>query len=357
MIRRILLVEADQILRAALEKRLAVYSDYFRVSTAADGLEAVKKIKDFSFSLIVADLTMPRMDGMSLLAHIREKYPDLPVIVLLSKRPGETQHIVRESGILACLTQPFLADELVSLIMSSLRSEADGGIMYDVSPTVFLQLMEMESKTCTIRIFDKVSEAGGVLYFIDGRLVDARVGDLRGIDAAYRVFTWEAVTLFIHNQCNPRKNIIDSDLQPIIMTAVGMKDESESPDLAEDDEDDDPAPRPADRTKAGAEAGSAVHNLETFLRERVGENCGLDGCSFDGTLGDTIDSLNELGTVSGFGKFQAGYAATGKKHDRIILPGRPPPVLTMDPGCARDRIIDTLRNLEGKLPSGQREES
>lgn len=348
MIRRILLVDADRILRIALEKRLAVYSDSFRVITAADGLEAVRTIKDFSFSLVVTDLILPGMDGMSLLAHIRDKYPDLPVIVISSMRPGETQHMVRESGILACLTKPFQADELVSLIMSSLRSEADGGIMYDVSPTVFLQLMEMESKTCTIRIFDKVSESGGVLYFIDGRLVDARVGDLCGIDAAYRVFTWEVVTLFIHNRCDPRKNLINSDLQPIIMTAVGMKDESDSLDLAEDYENDAPPAHPADRRKAGAEAGSPVHGLETFLRKKIGENCGLDGCSFDGTLDDTIDSLNELGADSGFGKFQVGYVATGKKHDRIILPGRPAPVLTMDPGCARDRIIDTLRNLEGQ---------
>lgn len=351
MIRKILLVDADRILRVATEKRLAAYSEHFSVITAADGLEAVNKLKELSFSLIITDLILPRLGGMSLLGHIREKYPDLPVIVISSMRAGEKLNIVKDSDIFAYLTKPFQADELVSLIMSSLRGESDGGIMYDVSPTVFLQLMEMESKTCTIRIFDKVSDAGGVLYFIDGRLVDARVDDLRGIDAAYRVFTWEVVTIFIHNECAPRENTINSDLQTIIMTAVGMKDEADSPDLAEDDEEDLP-PHLAD---SHAAADSSGHDLGMFLRKKVGEDCGIASCSFDETLSDTIDRLNELGADSGFGRFQVGYAVTGKKHDRIILPGRPAPILKIDPGCSRDRIIDALQSRDGKLPDSRQE--
>lgn len=347
MIRKVLLVDDDQILCTALEKRLAAFSDFFSVITAGDGFEAVKKLEQFSVSLIVLDLIMPRMDGISLLAHIRDKFPDLPVIVISSMRVAEMQELVRDSSVSACLGKPFRADDLVSLIMGSLRKEADGGIMYDVSPTVFLQLMEMESKTCTIRIFDKVSEAGGVLFFIDGRLVDARVGDLRGIDAAYRVCTWDAVTLFIHNDCNPRENRINSDLQPIIMTAVGMKDESAAPDDFEDDEedeDDEPASPLADGKMEIAQPNSLLHDLGTLLRREVGEDCGLEDCSFDESMGKTVEQLNELGAGAGFGKFQLGFAASGRKNDIIILPGHPPPVLTIRPGCARDRIIETLRD-------------
>lgn len=347
MIRKVLLVDDDQILCAALEKRLAAFSDYFTVITAGDGFEAVKKLKQFSVSLIVLDLIMPRMDGISLLAHIREKYPDLPVIVISSMRVAEMHDLVRHRSVLACLGKPFQADDLISLIMGSLRKEADGGIMYDVSPTVFLQLMEMESKTCTIRIFDKVSEAGGVLFFIDGQLVDARVGDLHGIDAAYRVCTWDVVTLFIQNECNPRENRINSDLQPIIMTAVGMKDESAAPDDSEDDEDDEddePASPPADGKMEIAQPSSLLHDIGTLLRREVGEDCGLEDCSFDEGMGKTVEQLNEIGAGAGFGKFQLGFVASSRKNDIIILPGNPPPVLTMLPGCARDRIIETLRN-------------
>ncbi|KJS02796.1 MAG: hypothetical protein VR65_03845 [Desulfobulbaceae bacterium BRH_c16a] len=339
MIRKVLLVDDDPILRIALEKRLAAFSDSFTVITASDGFEAVQQLKNYSFSLIILDLIMPRMDGMSLMAHIREKYADLPVIVISSMRAPEMQKMVKSNGVLAYLSKPFQAEALVSVIMNSLRKEAGGGIMHDVSPTVFLQLIEMEGKTCTIRIFDNVSEAGGVLYFIDGRLVDARVGDRHGIDAAYKVCTWEVVTLFMQNECEVRENIINSGLQPIIMKAVGMKDESDNPDdYSEDNGEEESEPISA----AGKMPGS-LHDIRTLLLKEGCADFNLEELSFDETMAKIVDQLNKLGTGSGFGNFQVASVATGKKHDLIILPGQPAPVISISPGSAQERIIEILR--------------
>jgi DNA-binding response OmpR family regulator len=341
MIRKVLLVDDDPILRIALEKRLASFSDSFTVITASDGFEAVQQLKNVSFSLIILDLIMPRMDGMSLMAHIREKYADLPVIVISSMRTPEMQKMVKSNAVLAYLRKPFQAEALVSVIMNSLRKEADGGIMHGVSPTVFLQLMEMEGKTCTIRIFDKVSEAGGVLYFIEGRLVDARVGDRHGIDAAYKVCTWEVVTLFMQNACEPRENIINSELQPIIMKAVGMKDESDNPDDESEDiweEESEPI------SAAGKMPASPLHDIGTLLLAEGCADFNLEELSFDETMGKIVDQLNELGAGSGFGDFQVASVATKKKHDLIILPGQPAPVISISPGSAQERILEILRN-------------
>ena len=88
--------------------------------------------------------------------------------------------------------------------------------------------MEMDAKSCTIRIIDKASRQGGILYFHEGQLLDARVGALHGIEAAYEVFSWDSATIFMRNECEPRANTINSELTPIIMKAVGMKDEAET---------------------------------------------------------------------------------------------------------------------------------
>ncbi len=227
MLRKVLFVDDDQIMLLAVEKRFAAYSEYFSMLMANDGFEAVQKLKETSISLIVLDLKMPRMDGMSLLSHTREKYPDIPVIIVSGYRTAEMYKLAKAKGVIAYISKPFQVDDLGKIIMSTLQKEANGGIMHNVSPTVFLQLMEMEAKTCTIRILDKKTEKGGILYFSEGNLLDARVGDILGLEAAYRVFTWEEVTLFIQNECAARDNTINSELQPIIMKAVGMKDEEE----------------------------------------------------------------------------------------------------------------------------------
>jgi len=206
MVRKVLFVDDDQIMLLAIEKRFATYSDYFTMIMANDGFEAVQKLKETSVSLIVLDLKMPRMDGMSLLSHTREKYPDIPVIIVSGYRTAEMYKLAKAKGVIAYISKPFQVDDLGKIIMSTLQKEADGGIMHKVSPTVFLQLMEMEAKSCTIRILDKNSEMGGILYFKEGRLLDVRVGDTHGLEAAYRVFTWEDATIFIQNECPERKN-------------------------------------------------------------------------------------------------------------------------------------------------------
>lgn len=330
MIRKILLVDDDLILRMALEKRLAVHRDSFAVVTAADGFEAVKELKKFPFSLIIVDLIMPRMDGMSLIAHIRENYSDLPIIVISAMESPEIKARITAGGVLAYLGKPFRADDLVSLITSSLRNEADGGIMYEVSPTVFLQLMEMERKTCTVRILDKAADQGGMFHFIDGRLVDARVGEKRGIDAAYEVFTWDAVTLFIHNGCKPRENTINSDLQPIIMKAVGMKDEAED----------------------SCDNGEVFARVKSLLLKAGGADC-LAGFSYDHKMGKIVDHLQQIGTAADFGVFQAGLVRSGGKHDTIFLPGQPAPAFTVRAGSTRSQVLDRIRQAAPFQPNGE----
>lgn len=373
MIRKVLFVDDDQIMLLAIEKRFADYSDSFQVVMAHDGLDGVQKLKETPVSLIVLDLKMPRMDGMSLLSHTREKYPDIPVIIVSGYRTAEMYKLAKAKGVIAYISKPFQVDDLGKIILSTLQKEAAGGIMHNVSPTVFLQLMEMEAKTCTIRILDKKSQKGGILYFDDGKLLDARIGSLGGIKAAYRVFTWEEVTIFIQNECAPRENKINSELQPVIMKAVGMKDESDESLIAEDeqidldlpdrmDELDDlelpddftetafketpeekPVAQKATEKKTPVVTKSTVDEIRDLLHEEIGKDrCGLRDIYQDDTMGNIIEFLTELGALFDFGKLKVGYIDNGTATDRIIMPGRPSTILDVSPKCPQDKIIQVL---------------
>ncbi len=57
----------------------------------------------------------------------------------------------------------------------------------------------MEQKTCTIRLEDKSTAEKGILFFSEGELLDARVNNLKGESAAYKIFSWEEVNLSIQN--------------------------------------------------------------------------------------------------------------------------------------------------------------
>ncbi|MEE4165469.1 MAG: response regulator, partial [Desulfocapsaceae bacterium] len=175
MIRKVLFVDDDQILQRAVGKQFEVHGGQFELVFADDGFDAVKKLEKFSVSLICTDLMMPRMDGASLLAHVRENYPDIPAIIISELSNDQVEHLITADGIVGYFKKPFQAGRLVPKILEILQDEANGGIMHTISPTTFIQLMEMEGKTCTIRMLDNHSVEGAILYLKDGMLLDARV--------------------------------------------------------------------------------------------------------------------------------------------------------------------------------------
>ena len=322
MVRKVLFVDDDQILQCAIENQLAGFSDSFSLSCAKDGFDALKKLKKTYFSVVIIDLIMPRMDGMSLLSHMRDKYPDVAVIMTSEMSTDEMRNLIPDSGISEYFNKPFQVDALAQAITRALQKEADGGIMYNVSPPVFLQLMEMDTKTCTIRVIDKVSQQGGVLYFVDGQLLDARIGEVNGLDAAYEVFGWDDVTVILHNDCESREDRINSDLQPIIMKAVGLKDESD-------------------------ECSFPVETIRSFLQEELGDKCGqLEGSAPAKSIEEVVDALNKIGDLSDFGSLKVAHVDDGKKESKIVLAGQPATVLSVNSDCPPEKVIQLLRDYE-----------
>ncbi len=362
MIRKVLFVDDDQIMLLALQKRLAQYNDTFSMILAEDGFDAVRKLKENSVSLVVLDLKMPRMDGVSLLTHISDKYPDIPVIIISGYRTEEMQNLAKEKEVVAYISKPFQVDDLARVILSTLRKEAEGGTLHNVSPVVFLQLMEMESRTCTIRIIERQSGSGGVLFFKEGKLYDARVGQIKGINAAYVIFTWEDVTLFIRNECPIKVNIVNSSLQPIIMKAVGMKDEQvtevsdaeepamESP--GEESVEDDLTPEltssledlelPDEVVSSPQIEESLIDKIRNLLLKEIGEKCGMEDIYHDNNADQIIKSTSELGAMFNFGLLKVGYIDRGKATDEVVVPGKPSIVIKVNSKCPQDKILQVL---------------
>ncbi|MBP5283515.1 MAG: response regulator, partial [Treponema sp.] len=75
-------------------------NDGYIVKTASDGIEALERLKEFHIDLIIADINMPRMDGLTLLNNIRrfEEYDSLPVIIVSGAYKQEEKERFLEAG-------------------------------------------------------------------------------------------------------------------------------------------------------------------------------------------------------------------------------------------------------------------
>lgn len=387
MLRNVLIVDSDQNVLQVLQRRFAVYSETFSLITVSGSVEAADILEKQYISLLVLDLRTTDPEGVKLYTLICEKYSDLPVIIMTGSRSPDILKYSKAPGVVAFLAKPFQVDELGKAVQRILQKEADGGIMHGVSPSVFLQLMEMEGKSCTIRALDPKSGQGGILYFKDGFLLDGRVGPFVGIDAAYRLFSWENVTIIIQNSCPDRPNVINSELQPIIMQAVSMKDESEAaPEEFDEEYEDDDEEQMNIFGIAGGDPGSPSEELEArdtaslgdidvpsgffdaedeeripaaeeiidrnlqsvsaIVEESFPEKETVLDIHEDPSATGIVAFFEELGSAFQLGGFEAGYlpgAADGV--GRVILSGEQPICLNTASDCPHHGLVRRL--LEG----------
>jgi DNA-binding NtrC family response regulator len=87
---RVLLVDDEEQFLDALSQRLEARG--LRVEAVTSGEDAVKQVQDHNFDAIIVDLAMPGIDGIETLRRIKEKRPDLEIIML-------TGHATVKSGI------------------------------------------------------------------------------------------------------------------------------------------------------------------------------------------------------------------------------------------------------------------
>lgn len=122
--RRILIVEDNSELRLIMGQYLV---KYYVVESAADGMEAVGKLKDSVFDIVITDLMMPRMDGEQLCRYIKTniEYSHIPVIVLTAKTGTEDRIKLYDIGADAYITKPFQMPLLVSRISNLLRGREE----------------------------------------------------------------------------------------------------------------------------------------------------------------------------------------------------------------------------------------
>ena len=334
MIKNVLLVDDDTEMLHALREGFKKYQESFAVLLAEDGLQALNSLKQNIISLVVTDLKMPNMDGFELLAHIMEHYPDIPVIIITGYSTPEMEQLARKGGAVGYIAKPFLIENLARQILTTLRKESEGGTLHNVSSGMFLQLIEMEQKTCTIRLEEKVGGKKGILFFSDGELMDARVNNMQGEAAAHEIFSWDAVNLSIQNGCALKENKIQSDLQPLILEAMRRKDEEEPEDVPESVmEQIAPAvEQPADRLK----------RLKRRIEKEIGPQCGLEDLYQDEFWDGRVAQLSEVGDFFHLGNFTLGYIDKGDINDYILIPGPKTTVITVDPKCPRDKILRVI---------------
>src|SRR6187551_3815185 len=107
----ILLVEDEENLHETLKLNLEM--EGYSVTSAYDGSEAMKMVEEEYFDLIIMDVMLPEMDGLSVTENIRLNNNDVPVLILSAKNTGQDRVLGLRKGADDYLTKPFNLEELL----------------------------------------------------------------------------------------------------------------------------------------------------------------------------------------------------------------------------------------------------
>ena len=115
---KILVVDDEALLVKGI--RFNLQNEGYDVITGTDGLEAVRLVQEQSPDLVVLDVMMPNMDGLTACAKIRE-FSDIPIIMLTAKTDDMDKLLGFDHGVDDYLTKPFNILELKARIRALLR--------------------------------------------------------------------------------------------------------------------------------------------------------------------------------------------------------------------------------------------
>ncbi|TFZ06470.1 hybrid sensor histidine kinase/response regulator [Ramlibacter henchirensis] len=113
----LVLVVDDSITVRRVTQRLLQREGY-RVSLAADGLQALERLAEEKPAVVLSDIEMPRMDGFDLARNIRadQRWAQLPIVMITSRIAEKHREHARELGVNHYLGKPYSEEELLSLV-------------------------------------------------------------------------------------------------------------------------------------------------------------------------------------------------------------------------------------------------
>lgn len=117
----ILIVEDDPALSEALTDTLELAG--YRTMAAGDGREALDRLAESPVRLVISDVQMPNLHGLSLLERIRTDYPEVPVLLMTAYGTIENAVQAMQAGACDYLVKPFAAEALVEQVSRRILPE------------------------------------------------------------------------------------------------------------------------------------------------------------------------------------------------------------------------------------------
>jgi CheY-like chemotaxis protein len=226
---QVLLVDDDQDFLEIYWEILKRLPSQPEIHTATTGTRALALLESESFSLMVVDLQMPKMDGLQVLAIARRRYPQLRIVVLTGLCDEEFRVRAYGMGVDQFWIKPESEKEVrlfLQSVESLLERRTQGGFrgLQSKSLVDIIQFESLSLSSGVLKITNGVLE--GRIWMHGGAVIDAETGDLKGEDAFRCILSWKAGSfeMLPHDPLRPRR--IQTSCQVLLLETAQAMDEA-----------------------------------------------------------------------------------------------------------------------------------
>lgn len=153
---RLLLIEDDAALRLTLARQLE--ADGYRVDQARDGEEGLFLASEYPVDLVIVDLGLPKLNGMTIVQRLRQEGSTLPILILTARGSWQDKVLGLEAGADDYLVKPFeypeLAARLKALLRRSLKTASDVLTLGPLSIELSAQAVQLNGAVLELTAFE-----------------------------------------------------------------------------------------------------------------------------------------------------------------------------------------------------------
>jgi CheY-like chemotaxis protein len=229
---KILLVDDDQDMLQLYQELLGRLPSQPEIHTTTSGAKAIVLLEAEPFSLLISDLSMPKMDGLQVLSIVRRKFPHLRTAVLTCVADEQFRTRAYAIGVDIFLEKPGTAQEIqlfLDCVESLLGREVQGGFrgLQSKSLVDIIQLECLSPSSSVLKVTNGVRE--GRIWFQDGAIIHAATQDLSGEAAFHRILSWKTGNFeSLSGEPGQPRTIFESN-QGLLLKTAQAQDEARAP--------------------------------------------------------------------------------------------------------------------------------
>ena len=228
---KILLLDDDQDILDLYKEMLASLPSQPEVHTANSGARAIALLEAETYSLLISDLKMPKMDGLQLLTIVRKRWPSLRTVVMSALNDEQFKDRAYAMGIDQFLEKPRTGKEInyfCDCIEGLLNKNDATGAFRGVQSKSLMDIIQLECLSQSSSVLKIIAgPIEGRIWIENGEVIDAVAGDAVGEEAFRMIAGWRGGHFEILPRDSGRKRTIHHSYHALLLETAQAIDEAQ----------------------------------------------------------------------------------------------------------------------------------